>query len=625
MSGSLVRLLACAAAVAFGLASAEDFKHDYEAYNAAKFGIYPDNTYKGTNAKSPLLQINKWEKESMSQSGSHVFLRHNGRQDNWGNQNASPLILDAEDLTAVYINRSFPVVFNVRVQENFGKKYLTFYGDKLVAQGLGDGYCHIYDTSYREVYKVGAIGLKTKADLHECELTGHGTVILSNYQPDTYDTPAGVKSNPVSIRESIFQEIDLETNKVLFTWKGSQHVDIYNSFEGHNTPWDYFHINTIQKAPDGNYLVSGRHMHSIYMVNGKTGEVMWTLGGRKNEFVELAPEEGVEHSNPALKFAWQHHTRFYPGTEKDVADGVFEITFFDNHRNDHSEAGCTSDCSRGLRLRLDTRSTPKTVQLVREYQHPSGLIAQSQGSMQILDNGNVFIGWGRMPAFTEHTPNGTTVWDVQFSPWISKTTAGHALDNYRAFKQDWKATPYWPPNLAVKPKKGDHIAYLSWNGATEVKSWVVYANNAEDQLTGDDNVVARLPRGGFETELPLADFNVSYLRAEALDRENRVLASTSIVDAKTGKVVSSETAVVNVIEETTSDETDADDAEDDAADGVEEIAAWTTLDYAIEQDWQTAMVLFVIFGMGLSAACLSYALVLKCRCGRKKEQQYTSL
>lgn len=144
-------------------------------------------------------------------------------------------------------------------------------------------------------------------------------------------------------------------------------------------------------------------------------------------------------------------------------------------------------------------------------------------------------------------------------------------------------------------------------------------------MTGDDNVVARLPRGGFETELPLADFNVSYLRAEALDRENRVLASTSIVDAKTGKVVSSETAVVNVIEETTSDETDADAEDDDAAGGVEEIAAWTTLDYAIEQDWQTAMVLFVIFGMGLSAACLSYALVLKCRCGRKKEQQYTSL
>ncbi|KAI0175203.1 ASST-domain-containing protein [Pestalotiopsis sp. NC0098] len=620
MYGNLLRTLACAAAVFQGLVLGDDFKHEYEAYNAAKFGVYPNNDYKGTNAKSPLLQINSWEKESLSKSGSHVFLRHNLRQDTWGNQNASPLILDAEDLTAVYINRSFPVVFNVRVQEDRGKKYLTFYGDKLVAQGLGDGYCHIYNSSYREVWKVGAIGLKTKADLHECELTGHGTVILSAYQPDTYDTPAGVKSNPTSIRESLFQEIDLDTNKVLFTWRGSEHVDIFNSFEGHNSPWDYFHINTIQKTPEGNYLVSGRHMHSIYLVSGATGEVLWTLGGRRNEFVELPPADGAGLiSNPALAFAWQHHTRLYPGTENSTAAGVFDLTFFDNHKNDHSEAGCERDCSRGLHVRLDTRSTPKTVQLVREYRHPAGLLSQSQGSVQVLDNGNVFVGWGRMPAFTEHTPNGSTVWDVQFSPWMSKTTAGHALDNYRAFKQDWKATPYWPPAANVKTRKGDRVAYLSWNGATEVKSWVVYASKEEDQLTGDDNVVARLPRGGFETELALAGLNVSYLRAEALDRQSRVLASTAIVDAKSGKVVNSDAAVVNVIHDD-----EEDDAEDDVEDGEE---AWTSLDYAADQDWQTAMVIFVVFGMGLSACCLSYALVLnRCfRCGREKEQAYTSL
>lgn len=129
--------------------------------------------------------------------------------------------------------------------------------------------------------------------------------------------------------------------------------------------------------------------------------------------------------------------------------------------------------------------------------------------------------------------------------------------------------------------------------------------------------MARLPRGGFETELALAGLNVSYLRAEALDRQSRVLASTAVVDAKSGKVVNSDAAVVNVIHEDEEDDADDDEGEEDP---------WTSLDYAADQDWQTAMVIFVVFGMGLSACCLSYALVLnRCfRCG-SKEQAYTSL
>lgn len=483
MLGHPLHLLVCIA-VAIGFTEADEFKHDYEAYNNAKFGIYPNNMHRGTGTKSPLLQINTWEKESMSESGSHIFIRHNGAQDTWGKQQASPLILNADDLSAVYVNRSFPIVFNVRVQENYGKKFLTFYGDKLVDFGLGDGICHVYDTSYREVYKIAAQNLSVKADLHECELTGHGTAIVSAYETGQSRAPVDLEGqhNPTLIREGIFQEIDLETNKALFTWRASEHVDIYDSYEGHGSNWDFFHINTIEKTEDGNYLVSARHMHSIYLVSGQTGEVMWTLGGQKNEFVELPPEDGAIFSNPVLTFAWQHHSRFYPGG-KNNTDGKLHLTFFDNHTKDRSEAGCITNCSRGLHIRLDTESNPKTVQLIQEYQHPSGLLSQSQGSMQMLDNGNAFIGWGRMPSFTEHTPDGNTVFDVQISPWISRATMGRALDNYRAFKQDWKATPYWPPNVATKTLRGAKTAYLSWNGATEVKGWILVSHFESTVIT----------------------------------------------------------------------------------------------------------------------------------------------
>ncbi|KAK9780354.1 putative ASST-domain-containing protein [Seiridium cardinale] len=594
MLGSLLYFLGYIT-FAFRFAVADEFKHDYEAYNNAKFGIYPDNRHKGTRTKSPVLQITTWDKDAVSKSGSHIFLRHNGKQDTWGNQQASPLILDANDLTAVYINRSFPLVFNVRVQENYGKKYLTFYGDKLVANGLGDGFCHVYDTSYREVYKVGAQYLKVKADLHECELTGHGTVIVTAYETGRSRAPPGLASTHTTlIRESIFQEIDLETNKALFTWRASEHVDIYDSYEGHNSPWDFFHINTIEKTADGNYLVSARHMHSIYLVNGQTGDVMWTMGGQKNEFVELPPEDGVLSSNPVLTFAWQHHTRFY-NNGKNNGENRTEMTFFDNHQKDHNEYGCTANCSRGLHVRLDTESNPKTVQLIQEYQHPAGLLSQSQGSMQILDNGNAFIGWGRNPSFTEHTPDGKAVLDVQFSPWLSKATADHALDNYRAYKQDWAATPYWPPEVAAKTYKDAVTAYVSWNGATKVKGWVLvsipprvsasrwkyanlgeikYASDSEDGLTSADSVVARVSRSGFETEVPLGHLNASYLRAEAINRHNTVIGSTGILGIKSGKMLSMESALSLDIDD--SDDVDFSELNLEAWDFSREATEWRT-------------------------------------------------
>ncbi|KAJ4361103.1 uncharacterized protein N0V89_001672 [Didymosphaeria variabile] len=453
------------------MVAADEFKTDYKAYNNARYGVYPNNYYHGTHEKSPLLQITTWDKKAVSSSGSHIFIRHNGAQDTWGHQLASPLILDTRDLSAVYINRTFPVVFNVNVQEDFGKTYLTFYGDKLVGQGLGDGVCHAYDTSYREAYQISAQELGVGADLHECEFTGRGTVIVSAYKTELSSSPASLKGKhkPTVIRESYFQELELGTNKVLFTWRASDHVDIYDSYEGHNDPWDFFHINTIEKTKDGNYLVSGRHMHSIYLINGNTGDIIWTLGGRKNEFVEIPPQGGHYTGDPVLTFAWQHHTRFYHSNDGNGTD----MTFFDNHQKDHCEYGCKVGCSRGLHVRLDTHASPKTVQLVQEYKHPAGLVSQSQGSMQILDDGNVFIGWGRMPGFTEHTPDGKAVLNVQFSPWLSKATNDHALDNYRAFRKDWKASPYWPPEIAVRHWKAAPLVYLSWNGATEVREWVL--------------------------------------------------------------------------------------------------------------------------------------------------------
>jgi hypothetical protein len=49
-------------------------------------------------------------------------------------------------------------------------------------------------------------------------------------------------------------------------------------------PWDFYHINTVDKDPAGNYLVSGRLTRSIIYIIGTSGDIIWRLGGKRNDF-----------------------------------------------------------------------------------------------------------------------------------------------------------------------------------------------------------------------------------------------------------------------------------------------------------------------------------------------------
>jgi hypothetical protein len=231
--------------------------------------------------------------------------------------------------------------------------------------------------------------------------------------------------------------------------------------------------------------------------------------------------------------AWQHHARFVPGTDET------QITFFDNHVKETSHGECSWDCSRGLHIAIDDTVSPPTVQLLREFRHPADLQAQSQGSVQVLspvpgDLGNVFIGWGRCPSFTEHTSTGETVMDVQFSPWHSAEIPD-ALDNYRAYKMDWTAEPWWDPAIAPKLSFEDElVVYVSWNGATEVAGWIV--RGARTDKLDKSQVLATSRRTGFETKLTIGWPEYPYIWADAVDRKGNVLRSTEVVNLSTMEI-----------------------------------------------------------------------------------------
>jgi hypothetical protein len=157
-------------------------------------------------------------------------------------------------------------------------------------------------------------------------------------------------------------------------------VDLAESYspvpKSGGTPFDYFHINSVDVDSDGNLLVSARNTWTVYKIDHGSGEVIWRLGGKKSTFTMGA----------GTNFEWQHDARRQ-------SDG--SITLFDDAGSPQQEPQ-----SRGLLLQVDEGA--RTASLVREYTD-NGLATTSQGNMQVLPNGNVFTAGEHCPT-TATTP-----------------------------------------------------------------------------------------------------------------------------------------------------------------------------------------------------------------------------
>jgi arylsulfotransferase ASST len=402
-----------------------------------------------------------------------------------GEPRSGPLIVDntGEPVWIGPEDRSY----DFRVQEYEGERVLTWWRGDNVGVGYGVGEYVIADDSYEEIATVTTKGIQP-ADYHGMTLTDDGTALLISVPTVRRDlTSIGGPANGY-VLNGVVQEVDVETGEVLFEWRALDHIplsdtriDVQTNEKMDGTadaPLDFVHINSVTKDGDGWFLISARQTCAVYRVDRRTGDIEWTLGGSASDF---AMETGAA-------FAWQHDAQRQ-------ADGT--LTLFDN------EAGpAVDDQSRGLRLDLDMKSM--TAEVVTEYLPPDDRLSESQGNLQQLPNGNVFIGWGSEPNYSEYAADGRLMLDA----------AMDSGESYRTYRTPWVAEPSAPPDLVVE----DGTAYVSWNGATEVAAWRFVAG--EDAASAEPVATAR--RTGFETSADVGD--AAYVEVEALDADGRVLA-----------------------------------------------------------------------------------------------------
>ncbi|HEV2094280.1 MAG TPA: arylsulfotransferase family protein [Rubrobacter sp.] len=395
----------------------------------------------------------------------YIFLAPKKDPDETGPGQDGPMIVD-NDGRPVWFRPAppgEPDTMDFKAQSYKGRPVITWWEG--VHDGFGDGEYVVFDESYREVARVRA-GNGLNGDHHEFLISARGTALVTIYAETPMDLSAYGGPKDGLVMDGVVQEIDIETGEVLFEWHSLEHVDVGESYyDPVNVPtnrFDYFHINSVDVDTDGNLLVSARRTSAVYKIDRQSGEVIWRLGGKRSDF-EMG--EGTD-------FAYQHDARRRP-------DGT--ITLFDNYGPKGEE-----DRSRAVVLEVDEEAMKAA--LVREYFAPAGMpIADTQGNVQILPDGNVFVGWGSEPYFSEFSHEGEILFHAAFAPWG---------ESYRAFRLPWSGRPDDAPTVTTAGgREGKTTLYASWNGATEVAAWQVFAGPAPDDL----RLVNSVPRRGFET------------------------------------------------------------------------------------------------------------------------------
>jgi hypothetical protein len=430
----------------------------------------------------PVIQVTKQARDT---APGHIFIAPKNGPEEAGPGQDGCMILgnDGQPVWLRLLQNEDMDVMNFKAQTYKGETVLTWWEG--LHTGYGQGEYVILDSSYRELARFGA-GNGYQGDHHEFLITPEDTALITIYNRLPRDLVS--EGDPLDgyVLDGIAQEIDIESGEVLFEWHSLEHVGLDESYTNY---FDYFHINSIDVYDEDHLLISSRSTSTVYKISRKTGEVVWRLGGKKSDF----------EMGPGTRTTFQHDARRQ-------RDGT--ITIFDNGNVNRV------DQSRGIVVEVD--EDKMSASLVREYTHPDRLLSDTQGNVQVLPKGNVLVGWGSAPFFSEFNHHGELLFHAAFP------TEG---ETYRAFRLPWSGQPTDDPAIAAELGTEDKVTiYASWNGATEVTTWQVLAGSAPDQL----EPLASAPRQGFETVITVRTTE-SYVGLNATNGSGKVLGTTNAI------------------------------------------------------------------------------------------------
>lgn len=274
----------------------------------------------------------------------------------------------------------------------------------------------------RRVESLGVVADDT--DFHDVQYLPDGRMVLIGHHRD-------IRADGTPWLDAILQVLDAR-GRPQFTWSSKGHVDPVESYVLGAQGQDYVHADSVELQPDGDLVASFRNTGQVLRIATEAhdgfepGEVVWRLGGERNEFTFV--------DDPFGGFCAQHAARILP-------DG--HLLLFDNgSRRDPTGpvAPQTADMcpdpadpdgeriarpqSRIVEYALDTDAMTATL----VWSHvPEGRYAARGGYAQRLPDDSVLAGWSgsettdgsAAPLATRVTRDGDEVWALVSDGWSS--------------------------------------------------------------------------------------------------------------------------------------------------------------------------------------------------------------
>jgi hypothetical protein len=320
-------------------------------------------------------------------------------------------------------------------------------------------------------------------DQHGAQILANGNFLLIGVDlrdVDMSELVAGGNPEARVIGNHVLEH-DPEGN-VIFEWRSWDHFNILDAEHVNfgNTLIDYVHLNSIAVDYDSNIVISSRHLSEVTKINRQTGEIMWRLGGKNNQF---------EFVNDIDSISYQHDARPVPGMDN-------HYTIFDN--GNHK----TPQYSRAVEFLIDT--TTMTATKIWEYRHSPDRYGYAMGNVQRLANGNTLINWSGNPdpIASEVDDQGEIIYEMDFT---------NGVGNYRTFRFDW--TGRSPIPYLILEKFEDRITLLfNKFGDPHVEDYIIYAGLEPNPETPIDTTIY--------TWIDLTDFKYNeryYFRVTARD------------------------------------------------------------------------------------------------------------
>jgi hypothetical protein len=280
--------------------------------------------------------------------------------------------------------------------------YLSYYiEDERSFAILDSQYNHIATYSMKNGYD---------ADSHEFILLpdGHSFMIAYDRQLVEMDKVVEGGDPDATVVGLVIQELDEDQN-VIFQWRSWDHFSILDTDDSvvdlTSQYVDYVHGNSLDVDSDTSLLLCSRNLNEVTKINRQTGDIIWRMGGKHNQFTFIDDNRG---------FALQH-------SANKLDNG--NLILFDN-----GLIG-TAEYSRGVEYELD--ETDYTVRLIKEFKHDSNVMSLVTGHVQRLPNGNTLLGWGKnLENFvcTEYNSDGAVVNDLY---------SDDDVKSYRVYKFGW--------------------------------------------------------------------------------------------------------------------------------------------------------------------------------------------